>query len=497
MAKKQIINKSINNIIDETTGKLPPQAIDLEETILGAMMIDKDACNIVIDILSPDCFYSEANKKIYLAILELYRNMQPIDMLTVKDELSKRKELAEIGGAIYLTKLTSRVASSAHAEFHARIVLQKYIQRELIRISNDIQRKAFHDEEDVDILLDESQNALFNLSYGSVRREAQPIENIIHQAIEQIKQAGERTDKMSGAPSGFVSLDRITSGWQKSDLIIVAARPSMGKTAFVLSMTRNMAVEHNVPVAFFSLEMSSVQLVNRLISAETEIDAQKIRTGELSQEEWIRLENKIKNLEKAKIFIDDTPAISISALRAKARRLVAQNGVKIIIIDYLQLMTGNFNDKTSGTREQEVSAISRSLKALAKDLDVPIIALSQLNRSVETRSGTKRPQLSDLRESGAIEQDADIVIFIHRPEKYGLEDAKKGLAEIIISKHRNGAVTDVELKFIERFAKFTEWDDFESTDYSATNSSMTLPSKMNSKEDYLPPNTEFESGSPF
>jgi replicative DNA helicase len=257
-----------------------------------------------------------------------------------------------------------------------------------------------------------------------------------------------------------------------------------------------MAVEHNIPVAFFSLEMSSVQLVNRLISAETEIKAEKIRTGELSQDEWIRLENKIKNLEKAKIFIDDTPAISVSALRAKARRLVAQNGVKIIIIDYLQLMTGNFNEKTSGTREQEVSAISRSLKALAKDLNVPIIALSQLNRSVETRAGTKRPQLSDLRESGAIEQDADIVIFIHRPEKYGLETQKKGLAEIIIAKHRNGAVTDIDLKFIETYAKFTEWDDFEQTDF-VPNTSMTLPSKMNSKDDDLLPNTSFDNDAPF
>ncbi len=491
MAKKQNISKTVTNIIDETTGKLPPQSIELEEAILGAMMIDKDSCHTVIDILQPECFYNEANRKIYNAIISLYRDMQPIDMLTVKDKLVKNKEFEEVGGATYLTRLTSRVASSAHVEFHARIVLQKYIQRELIRISNEIQKKAFSDEEDVDKLLDESQNALFNLSYGSVRKEAQPIDTIIHQAIEQIKEAGKRTDRLSGIPSGFVSLDRVTSGWQRSDLIIVAARPSMGKTAFVLSMTRNMAVEHNIPVAFFSLEMSSVQLVNRLISAETEIDAHKIRTGDLSQEEWIRLENKIKNLENAKIFIDDTPAISISALRAKARRLVAQYGVKIIIIDYLQLMTGNFSDKSSGTREQEVSAISRSLKALAKDLDVPIIALSQLNRSVETRSGSKRPQLSDLRESGAIEQDADLVIFIHRPEKYGLETENNipGLAQIIIAKHRNGAVTDVDLKFLDRFAKFTEFDYIPSPNLPS--STLTLQSKMNLRNDDISPDTSF------
>lgn len=499
MAKKLKTNSNTDQILSDNTGKIPPQALDLEEAVLGAIMIDKDACNIVIDILKPECFYSDIHRKIYEAIIELYKEMQPIDMLTVKDELTRRKELVETGGPAFLAKLTTRVASSAHAEFHARIILQKYIQRELIRISNDIQRKSYNDEEDVDDLLDESQNSLFNLSYGSVRREAQPIDNIIHQAIEQIKEASKREDKMSGVPSGFVALDRVTSGWQNSDLVIIAARPSMGKTAFVLSMARNMAVEHTKALAIFSLEMSSVQLVNRLISAETEIDASKIRTGSLSADEWSRLENKIKNLERAKIFIDDTPAISISALRAKARRLVAQHEVKIIIIDYLQLMTGHVNDKLQGTREQEVSAISRSLKALAKDLNVPIIALSQLNRSVETRSGSKRPQLSDLRESGAIEQDADLVIFIHRPEKYGMDEedgvSTKGLAQIIIAKHRNGAVTDVNLRFIESYAKYTDYDQFDDNDDGYAGH-MTLPSKMNHKNgDDISPNHSFDNNS--
>jgi replicative DNA helicase len=502
MAKKLKTNQTIEQILSDNTGKLPPQSLDLEEAVLGAVMIDKDACNTVIDILKPECFYSEAHRKIYEVILDLYKNMRPIDMLTVKDELSQRKALAEIGGPAYIAKLTTRVASSAHAEYHARIIVQKYIQRELIRISNEIQRKSYNDEEDVDDLLDESQNALFNLSYGSVRREAQPIDAVIHEAIEQIKEASKREDKLSGVPSGFVSLDRVTSGWQRSDLVIIAARPSMGKTAFVLSMARNIAVEHKYPVAFFSLEMSSVQLVNRIISAETEIDSHKIRTGQLTSDEWIRLENKIKNLEEAKIFIDDTPAISISALRAKARRLVAQHDVKIIIIDYLQLMTGNTNDKSQGNREQEVSAISRSLKALAKDLKVPIIALSQLNRSIETRSGSKRPQLSDLRESGAIEQDADLVIFIHRPEKYGLDEENgmptKGLAQIIIAKHRNGAVTDVSLRFIESYAKFTDYDEFDSSNVNvASGESVTFPSKMNNNTSVnpndLPPNRSFDN----
>lgn len=497
MAKRVKNSNIVEQILPDNTGKIPPQALDLEEAVLGAMMIDKDACNIVIDILKPECFYSDIHRKIYEAIIELYRKMQPIDMLTVKNELTRRKELDEIGGPAFLAKLTTRVASSAHVEIHSRIIMQKYIQRELIRISNDIQRRAYDDQEDVDDLLDESQNLLFNLSYGSVRREAQPIDNIIHQAIEQIKEASNREDKLSGIPSGFVDLDRITSGWQNSDLIIIAARPSMGKTAFVLSMARNMAVEHDKAVAIFSLEMSSVQLVNRLISAETEIESSKIRTGTLSNEEWLRLENKIKSLEKAKIFIDDTPAISISALRAKARRLVAQYGVKIIIIDYLQLMTGHINDKSQGTREQEVSAISRSLKSLAKDLNIPIIALSQLNRSVEMRSGIKRPHLSDLRESGAIEQDADIVIFIHRPEKYGIDEedgiSTKGLAQIIIAKHRNGAVTDVKLRFQETFAKFIDYDEFDDNNESHV-SHLILPSKMNQRnEDDLSSNYSFDN----
>ncbi len=499
MAKKLNNNKTFEKVLSDETGKLPPQSPDLEEAVLGAMMIDKDACNAVIDILKPECFYNDAHQKIYAAIIELYKNMQPIDMLTVKDELIKLKQLDEVGGPAYLARITTRIASSAHVEFHARIIIQKYIQRELIRIANEILKESYSDEKDVDDLLDDSQTKLFNLSYGTVRREAQSIDTIIHEAIEQIRDASKREDKLSGIPSGFVSLDRVTSGWQKSDLVVIAARPSMGKTAFVLTMARNIAVEHDIPVAFFSLEMSSVQLIQRLISAETEIDSHKIRTGELTNEEWTRLESKIKNLEKAKIFIDDTPAINIAALRAKARRLVAQQGVKLIIIDYLQLMTAQVNDKSVGTREQEVSSISRSLKALAKDLNVPIIALSQLNRSIETRSGTKRPQLSDLRESGAIEQDADLVIFIHRPEKYGLDDetTAHGLAHIIIAKHRNGAVTDVNLHFVESYAKFTELNEFESSDTTVYPSdSITYPSKMNKKfkkDKDIPPNTSFEN----
>ncbi|HPV57779.1 MAG TPA: replicative DNA helicase, partial [Tenuifilaceae bacterium] len=294
----------------------------------------------------------------------------------------------------------------------------------------------------------------------------QPISNIVMKAIKQIEEAGKREDGLSGVPSGFTDLDRLTSGWQRSDLIIVAARPSMGKTAFVLSMARNMAVDHKVPVAFFSLEMSNIQLVNRLIVSESGLSSEKIRNGKITQDEWTQLTVKIKNLSEAKIFIDDTPALSIFEFRAKCRRLKAQHNIGVVVIDYLQLMTGPA--ETKGNREQEVSTISRSLKAIAKELNVPILALSQLNRSVETRGGNKRPQLSDLRESGAIEQDADVVTFIHRPEYYGLledEDGNstQGVAEIIVAKHRNGAVEDVKLRFQKEMARFSDLDD---TDYS-------------------------------
>ncbi len=484
MAKKDY--KTQNNIISDTNlGKIPPQALELEEAVLGAIMIDKDAANSVFEVLKPEYFYSEINRIVFEAITSLYKEMKPVDILTVRDELVKAKKLSEIGGALFLTKLTGRVASSAHAEFHARIIAQKYIQRELIRIATEIERKAFDDEEDVDDLLDYSQNQIFGLSDGTIKRETRQIDDVIKEAIEKLTEAGKREDGLSGVPSGFSDIDRITSGWQLSDLIIIAARPSMGKTAFVLSMARNIAVEHKQAVGFFSLEMSSVQLVNRLIVAETELDSTSIRTGKLSPTEWEILDKKIKTLENCKIFIDDTPAISIFELRSKARRLVAQHNVKLIIIDYLQLMSSPSDNK--GTREQEVSTISRSLKALAKDLNIPIVALSQLNRSVETRSGSKRPQLSDLRESGAIEQDADIVIFIHRPEKVGIdvdEDnvSTRGLAQIIIAKHRNGAVTDVKLKFTENTAKFTDWGNFgSSSDFDIQSQSVVMPSKMNTK----------------
>ena len=465
-------------------GKLPPQAIDLEEAVLGGIMLEKDAFISVIDILKAESFYTEAHQKIFKAILDLSSNEKPIDILTVTEELRKNNQLDEIGGPIYISKLTNRVASAANIEFHARIVAQKHIQRELIRVSSEIQTRAFDESIDVDDLLDFSEQELFQIAEGNIKRETVKINILIKEAILQIEEAGKTEGSLIGVPSGYTKVDRITSGWQKSDLIIIAARPSMGKTAFALSMAKNIAVDHNRPIGFFSLEMSSIQLVTRLIVSETELPSHRIRNGKLDDHEWKQLESNIKTLVEAPIFIDDTPAISLFEFRAKARRLKLQYKVELIVVDYLQLMTSTSDAR--GSREQEVSSISRSLKAIAKELEIPIIALSQLNRSVEMRSGNKRPQLSDLRESGAIEQDADLVIFIHRPEKFGIltdeeGNSNKGLAEIIVAKHRNGPIGDVTLRFREEMAKFVEPDESDIGELigDSSSSSISYSSKMN------------------
>jgi replicative DNA helicase len=481
-------------------GRIPPQAVDLEEAVLGAIMLERDAVLSVIDILKRESFYKESHQRIYQAIIDLSSQQKAIDILTVTEELRRKKELEEIGGPLVITQLTSKVASAAHLEFHARIIQQKYIQRELIRVSSTIQKLAYDETIDVDDLLDQAESDLFEIAEGNIKQETAKINVLIKDAIHQIEEAAKREDHLSGVPSGFTKLDRLTSGWQKSDLIIIAGRPSMGKTAFVLTMARNIAVEHNRPVAFFSLEMASMQLVTRLIVSETELPANRIRNGRLEDYEWKQLDYKIKSLTEAPIYIDDTPAISIFELRAKCRRLKVQYNIQLIVIDYLQLMTGTGDAK--GSREQEVSTISRSLKAIAKELDVPVIALSQLNRSVELRSGNKRPQLSDLRESGAIEQDADLVIFLHRPEKYDIFEDDKGnsligIAEVILAKHRNGPVGDISLRFKDEFAKFVELDALQPLLAGQQNgAAYTIRSKMN--EDKLPGSSDFDDfmGSP-
>ena len=441
-------------------GRIQPQAPELEEAVLGALMIEKDAYSLVSEILRPESFYEHRHQLIYSAITDLAFNQKPVDILTVKEQLSKRGELEEVGGPFYITQLSSKVASSAHIEYHARIIAQKSLARELITFTSNIQSKAFDETLDVDDLMQEAEGKLFEISQQNMKKDYTQINPVIDEAYKLIQKAAAlQKEGLSGLRTGFEGLDKMTSGWQNSDLIIIAARPAMGKTAFVLSMAKNMAVNFNTPVALFSLEMSNVQLVNRLIVNVCEIPGEKIKSGRLESYEWEQLDFKIKELYDAPIFVDDTPSLSVFELRTKARRLVREHGIKCIIIDYLQLM--NASGMNFGSREQEVSTISRSLKGLAKELNIPIIALSQLNRGVEARQGVegKRPQLADLRESGAIEQDADMVCFIHRPEYYKITEDERGnsligLAEIIIAKHRNGAVGDVRLRFKSEFAKF-------------------------------------------
>ena len=442
-------------------GVVPPQAVELEETVLGALMLEKDSIIAVQEYLTADAFYTEEHRLIYKAIESLSAELKPIDLYTVTERLKARKELRKVGGAAYLAQLTQKVGSAANIEFHAKIIAQKYVQRELIRSATEIQRRSYDEDQDVTDLIGFAESEIFKVAEGHVKRSVQNAKDILAKALEQIEQASKNTSAFNGVPSGFMAIDRVTLGWQPSDLIIIAARPSMGKTAFVLSMARNMAIDHEAPVAFFSLEMSAVQLMMRLIVAETGLSGTDIKSGRLTPEQWRHLESATKPLGTAPLYIDDTPALSVFEFRSKARRLKIHHDIKIIVIDYLQLMTGNQDSK--GNREQEVAFISRTLKAIAKELDIPIIALSQLNRSTETRGGSKRPQLSDLRESGAIEQDADIVAFIHRPEYYGINTDENGMptagmAEIIIAKHRNGAVTDVKLRFLKDQARFADMD---------------------------------------
>lgn len=479
-----------NKIINLEQGKLPPQALDLEQVVLGAMMIDKKGVDEVIDILSPEAFYKESHRYIFESVFKLFENSEPIDLLTVSSQLRKDGKLDMVGGDFYLISLTQKVSSSAHIEFHARIILQKFIQRSLIKISNEIIEEAYDETKDVFDLLDNAEAKLYEVTQGNVKKSTETAQSLVIQAKKKIEEISNK-EGLSGIPSGFTKLDRLTSGWQPSDLIIVAARPGMGKTALTLTMARNIAVDQNIPVAFFSLEMSSVQLITRLISSETGLSSEKLRTGKLEKHEWEQLNVKVKSLEKAPLFIDDTPSLSIFDLRAKARRLASQYGIKMIVIDYLQLMTAGGSQK-GGNREQEISMISRNLKALAKELNVPVIALSQLSRAVETRGGSKRPLLSDLRESGAIEQDADIVAFIYRPEYYKIEEwddedrsPTEGQGEFIVAKHRNGGLDNIRLKFIGHLGKFDNLEDFD-TPFGEFHSKMNATEDEAYKSDHFP-----------
>ena len=450
--------------VDNTYGHLQPQALEVEKAVLGALMIDKDAYAIVCETLYPESFYEPRNQMIYAAIRDLSMEEKPVDILTVAERLAKKGQLDEVGGPGYVADLSARVASSANIEYHANIIAQKFLARQLISFASVIETKAFDETNDIDELMQETENSLFELSQRNMKKDYTQINPVISQAIQSIQAAAANKDGLTGVGTGYHKLDDITSGWQASDLVIVAGRPAMGKTSFALSMAKNIAADYRIPLAFFSLEMSNVQLVNRLISNACEIEGSKILNGQLTPDEWDRLDKRVNNLLDAPLYVDDTPGLSVFELRTKARRLVREHNVKIIMIDYLQLM--NANGMRFSSRQEEVSTISRSLKSLAKELNIPIIALSQLNRGVEAREGLegKRPQLSDLRESGAIEQDADMVLFVHRPEYYHIyQDDNgrnlRGMAQIIIAKHRKGATGDVLLTFRGQFTRFENPED--------------------------------------
>jgi len=476
--------------IDTKYGHLQPQALDIERVVLGALMIDKDAFSMVSEIIRPETFYEQRNQKIYHAIQTLSMEEKPVDIMTVTEQLKREGTLEEVGGPAYIIELSSHVASSAHIEYHAHILAQKFLARQLISFASVIETKAFDETIDVDELMQEAEGSLFELSQRNMKQDYTQIDPVIRQAVDILQKAAANKGELTGIPTGYDKLDDMTSGWQASDLVIIAGRPAMGKTSFALSLARNIAIDQGIPVAFFSLEMSNVQLVNRVISNVCEISGKTILNGQLSDDEWERFDRNIRKMEGKPFYIDDTPGLSIFELRTKARRLVREKQVKLIMIDYLQLM--NANGMRFGSRQEEVSTISRSLKGLAKELNIPILALSQLNRTVENREGIegKRPQLSDLRESGAIEQDADMVLFVHRPEYYRIYNDEhgnelRGKAQIIIAKHRKGATGDVLLNFRGEYTRFENPSD---SFLSGTGGGEIMGSKLNGGNDApLPP----------
>ena len=444
-----------------TGGRVPPQAVDVEMAVLGSMLLEKEAIAKAIEVLDESAFYKPAHQQIFSAMTGLFERSEPVDLITLVEELRRRGQLDKIGGEFYLTELTTKVTSAANIEFHSHIVLEKALMRQLIASSSEVASRAFNETEDALNLLDEAEQRIFQISEQRMKKNFISMNTAVHSTMELLESIHGKHSGITGVPAGFTEMDNVTGGFQKSDLIIVAGRPSQGKTALVLSIARNASVVHNVPIGFFSLEMSVQQLVMRLICAEARVDAHSVRTGRLPEDEWRKLSTSVGRLYKAKIFIDDTPALGILEIRAKARRLKAEHNVGMIVVDYLQLMQG---PKNIQSREQEISTISRSLKALAKELNIPVIALSQLNRAVEAR-GDKRPVLADLRESGAIEQDADVVMFVHRPEMYGIEkdengNSTEGVSEIIISKQRNGPTGSIQLAFVKRYARFENLNRF-------------------------------------
>ena len=480
--------------IDTSFGHLQPQALDIEKVVLGALMIDSDAFTVVSEMIRPETFYDPRHQKIYGAIQALNLHEKPVDIMTVAEELKRSGELEEVGGPAYIVELSSHVASSAHIEYHGRILAQKFLARQLIQFASMIETSAFDETVDVDELMQKAEGSLFELSQKNMAQEYTQIDPIVKQAHELLLKAANNQENggLTGISTGFTKLDKITAGWQPSDLVIIAGRPAMGKTSFALSLAKNIAIDNRIPVAFFSLEMNNVQLVNRLLSNVCSISGSKILSGQLDPSDWERFDNNIRKMEGAPIYVDDTPGLSVFELRTKARRLVREHGIKVLMVDYLQLM--NANGMRFSSRQEEVSTISRSLKGLAKELNIPVLALSQLNRTVEQRDGIegKRPQLSDLRESGAIEQDADLVLFVHRPEYYRIFQDEKGndlhgKAQIIIAKHRKGATDDVLLSFRGEYTRFANPDEDSFMPAGLPNDfgGEIIGSKMN--DDPLPP----------
>lgn len=502
--KRSTRKNTIRNITQaDVQGRIAPHARELEEAVLGAMMLERDKINSVIDILSEKHFYVPENQIVFKAIQHLYNTgNSAIDLLTVNHQLRNTNELELAGGSYYLAQLTNKVASAANVEFHARILNQKFVQRELIRVSGEIAVDAYNDTLDSFEMLDESERKLYEIKNTGLKRSFQDIGALVNRAMDDLEaRSGKDNDGITGVATGFSDLDKITSGFQPSDMIIIAARPAMGKTAFALSMLRNAAVDFKKSVMIFSLEMADVQLVNRLISGEAQIPGDKIRKSDLNEEEWQRLHSKTIALSESKIFIDDTPQLNIFDLNAKCRRVHSQHGLDMVVVDYLQLL--RHETKSQGNREQEIAFISRSLKGLAKELGIPVIALAQLSREVEKRVN-KRPQLSDLRESGSIEQDADMVMFLYRDDYYskmGMTEkgaeafnnyGVEGLTEIIIGKNRHGAVGSAFAKFEHEYSKFRDLEPEErlamnsESEYSnAIQTTQTFSSRMNSDNNPL------------
>ncbi len=466
----------------DNLGKVPPQAIELEEAVLGAIILEGSCIDVISTILKPAAFYREAHQIIYSAILDLYQHHKPIDLLTVSDRLSDNGQLDEIGGATYIVSLTQKVASAAHVEYHAKIIAQKFIQRELIRLSGEIQRDAFDGTLDVQDVLDTAQQRMFDVANNSSDNDPVSARDALKNALEIIEDAAKEGKSITGIPSGFTQLDRMLSGFQNSDLIIIGARSSMGKTSFAVNIAANIALNQKIPTAFFSLEMSTNQLMNRIISSESGISSATLRNGRLSSDNWDSIENCLDKISNAPLYIDDTPSLTVTSFRSKLRKLVSKNGVKVAFIDYLQLMSGSAESKK--VREQEISYIVNSVKAIAKELNIPIIALAQVGRDVE-KSGDKRPKLSQLRESSAIENTSDIVLFIYRPEYYGIKEDEmgeslEGVAEIIVAKHRNGAVGDFRLRFGKETTTFSDIQE----EFTSIQAASTLSSFDNIKDNF-------------